>query len=1002
MLILTALALFSQALYADISDYAGKPIHQILFEPALQPLLSQDLNKKIAMLKVGEPLQPADIRDAIEKLYASGRYSNISVDARIEEGAVTVTFITRNAVFVRDVVVQGVREPPNEGQLVNATKLQLGTAFNQSQVRQSTENLLESLRNNGLYRAKIQVERIYEPATQQVDVVFIVDAGSRAKFQTPIVKGNPGESVEKIVSVTRWKKFFGLLGWREVTESRVQSGLDRVRRSYQKRGLLMARVALDQMEYDEEQNGVTPVIAIDAGQKTEVLTAGAKVSKGKLKDLLPIYQEQSVDKDLLVEGQRNLTEHFESQGYFEAHVDFDIHPGDHGQQVVEYLIERGDRHKLVLVELQGNKYFNQQTLRERMFLQPATLIRFRTGRYSDSYLRRDVNAIKDLYRSNGFRDVDVTFRTEDDYNGKRDDFAVHILISEGPQWFVHNLQLEGVLDEDRQFVEALLHTGEGQPYSDLNISTDQDAILNYYYNNGFPDATFEALVVPAPGVPNQMDVKYTIKEGRRRFVRDVLVSGLEKTNEGLVLDRIQNLEPGQPLSQSSITDSQRRLYDLGIFARVDTALQDPEGDEDYKYVLYRIEEAKKYSLTGGIGAQLGRIGRGSATTFAAPEGTTGFAPRISFGISRSNFLGLGHTISLQTRLSNIQRRALASYLAPQFKGKENLSLTFTGLYDDSRDIRTFNSKRQEGSVQLSQRLSKANTAQYRLTYRRATISSLQILSQLVPLFNQAVQLGIVSGSFIQDKRDDASDAHKGIYNTIDVAYASSILGSRTNFVRSLSRNATYTRIGRDLVFARSTSFGLLSNLTADQVPLSEEFFAGGASSHRGFPENQAGGRDFTSPIVLPCPNNSICPSNLPGANGTSTRTVYGTGFPIGGQALLLNSLELRFPLIGDNLRGVFFHDSGNVYSSLGNISFRMTQRNLQDFDYMVHAVGFGVRYRTPIGPIRLDLAYSINPPSFMGLKGTNEQLLDPKLMGVDWTRQQISHFQFHFSLGQAF
>jgi outer membrane protein assembly factor BamA len=132
-----------------------------------------------------------------------------------------------------------------------------------------------------------------------------------------------------------------------------------------------------------------------------------------------------------------------------------------------------------------------------------------------------------------------------------------------------------------------------------------------------------------------------------------------------------------------------------------------------------------------------------------------------------------------------------------------------------------------------------------------------------------------------------------------------------------------------------------------------------------------------------------------------------TGFPLGGNALFFNNVELRFPFLGPNIQGVFFHDMGNVFSSVGNISFRFSQKNLQDFDYSVHAAGFGIRYRTPVGPIRLDLAYSINPPSFIGFSGTPQELLqcNPNLppqgpcVGV---KQSISHFQFFFSIGQTF
>jgi len=160
------------------------------------------------------------------------------------------------------------------------------------------------------------------------------------------------------------------------------------------------------------------------------------------------------------------------------------------------------------------------------------------------------------------------------------------------------------------------------------------------------------------------------------------------------------------------------------------------------------------------------------------------------------------------------------------------------------------------------------------------------------------------------------------------------------------------------------------------IPLPERFFSGGASSHRGFSENQAGGRDLT------------------------------TGFPIGGKALVMNTLELRYPLVGENLTGVLFHDAGNVYSSLRRLSLRQTQRDDSNFDYMVHAVGFGIRYRTPVGPVRVDLAYVPNSPRFWGFEGTREELLFNCAAGpgpqCPRTLQRLSRFQFHFSLGQAF
>jgi outer membrane protein assembly complex protein YaeT len=830
------------------------------------------------------------------------------------------------------------------------------------------QNLQQVLRNNGFYQARIEPRLEREPRTEQVLIKFLIESGKRAEYTTPNLTGHPERPVKEVVGATGWH---GWLGWKSVTESRTQDGLDRVRRWYQKRDRLMAEVGLKDMKYDAETRRVTPTLVTEAGPKVSITTAGAKVPRGKLRRMVPVYEEQSVDRDLLTEGARNLKEYFEGQGYFAARVEFKNHSRQAGQETIEYTIRRGPRIRVAVVVVQGNRYFGSDTIRERLYLRPASLLQFRHGRYSNELLRRDLAAIESLYRSNGFRDVEVTSRIQFPYQGKATDMAVFIQIREGPQWLVANLELSGPTKEHAEAIRSLLQESAGQPFSDLNVSVDRDNILDYYYNQGYPNAAFEWSFQPA-AAPHRVNLRYVVQEGSAKFVREVLINGLETTDLGLVTDRVL-LKPGDALSRDRMLETQRRLYDLGIFAKVDMALQNPNGDEPDKYVLLNIDESSRYAVTGGLGAEIARIG-GCATCLDAPAGQAGFSPRVYFDVTRRNAFGSGHIASFRSRVSTLQKRGVLSYEAPQFRGSPNISLLFSAVYDDSRDVRTFSAKRQEGSVQLGQRLSRASQVLYRFTYRRVSVdeNTLKINPQLIPLFSQPVRLGILGGNVIQDRRDDPTNAHRGIYNTLDLGLAQKSLGSQADFTRLLGRNATYHPwgIGSKYVLARSLTFGWLHQLGQDkEIPLPERFFAGGAASHRGFPENQAGPRDLL------------------------------TGFPLGGKALLLSQVELRFPLLGDNVGGVLFQDAGNVYSTLSNVSFRVRQRDVTDFDYMVHAVGFGIRYRTPVGPIRVDLAYTLNPPNFVGFKGTQEQLL---FGGGVRVPQQLSHFQFHFSLGQAF
>jgi len=968
--------------------WEGRAISRIDWEPAEQPLSPDELDRLLPLHK-GGPLRMEEVRSAIQKLYLTGRYADVSIDAEPEGTAGVVLRVTTEFnYFIGRVGVQGENEPPNRNQLITASRLDLGTPLIEDDLQASVDAMQARLRANGLYNATIEyrIERV--PKTEEASIFFDVTTGKRAHFDGVELAGAYNRTTQQIIRSTGWRGGLGPVPvpgwfpdkfrfprWREVTDNRVQTGLEGVRKDFQQGNHLKAQVTLTDRIYHPATNTMTPHMTINSGPVIEVRTPGGGLSQSRLREILPIFQERSVDSALLREGQLNLREYFESKGYFDAIVD----EPQVSESLIEYKVTPGERHRLKHIEIQGNEYFNLATLRQRLYIAQSSFLRYRYGRFSQRLLTQDENTLTDLYRANGFREAEVKHVTpiEDNYGGKHGNLEVKLEVREGHQWLVNKLEIEGANDEDTEYLRSVLRSTEGQPFSEVNVAADRDSILSYYYNNGYPDATFEETQGPEPA-PYRVDILYKIVPGKRQFVHDVLLQGLDTTKYSLVKSRIL-LSPGDPLSQSRIAESQQKLYDLGIFSKVQTAIQNPNGQEESKYVLFSVEEARKYSFNFGVGAELARIG-GGADTFDSPAGQTGFSPRVSLGLSRINFLGLGHTVGLQTLFSTLQKRALLNYIAPQFEGRENLALSFSALFDDAHDIRTFAARRWEGSVQLSQRLSRANSVQFRYTFRRVTLdpNTLKISSGLVPLLSQPVRIGLVAATFFQDKRDDPITSTRGIYNSIDLGFGSKIFGSETDFTRMVFRNSTYHPLRKDVVLARSLQFAYIQRLGGlPDIPLAERFYAGGASSHRAFPDNQAGPRDLD------------------------------TGFPIGGKALMFHSTELRFPLIGDSIGGVLFHDMGNVYSDVRNISFRFGQKGVQDFDYMVHGIGFGIRLRTPVGPLRVDLSVSPNPPHFIGVDATLEQLraADPKIPlcnQVTCREQSINWFQFHFSLGQTF
>jgi outer membrane protein assembly factor BamA len=331
--------------------------------------------------------------------------------------------------------------------------------------------------------------------------------------------------------------------------------------------------------------------------------------------------------------------------------------------------------------------------------------------------------------------------------------------------------------------------------------------------------------------------------------------------------------------------------------------------------------------------------------------------------------GRAQTLSFKARASTLQYRTVLSYIADSFQGNKSLSLQLTGFADKTQDVNTFTSTRYEGAVQLIQNLSPGSSLHYRYFYRRVEASQLRISPDEIPLFNQPTLVSGFGLTYARDRRDNPGDPKRGTFNTADASVALRSVGSSASFYRFFVQNSSYYNFGRAFVFARSTRFGVEETLDGTHeadVPLPERFFAGGGTSIRGFGLNQAGPRD---PV---------------------------TGFPIGGLALLAFNQELRFPMrlpfVGNRLGGTVFYDAGNVYTDVRHISFTWTPPANNNLAYFSHTVGLGVRYPTPVGPVRVDFGYQLNPAAY-------QATIAPSTTPQPF---RLPHFQFFFNIGPIF
>jgi outer membrane protein assembly complex protein YaeT len=800
---------------------------------------------------------------------------------------------------------------------------------------------------------------------------------------------------------------------------------------------LGARPVVHRGAYDAASNTVPLELDVSESSKVRVEVTGARISSGALRKLLPIYQEGSVDADLLEEGRRNLRDRLEGQGHFDARVDYSVSekPAEKNNQhftpavqVITYRIERGDLHHLLGIEIQGNHYFSDRLLRSRLQLQPNGLAL--RGRFSQRLLQSDTTSMRDLYLSNGFQQVKVSSEALDDYRGKRGDLLIRFTIEEGPKTRVASLALEGNHAFTTDELLAVIGSTPGQAYSPAGVGTDRDNILVNYYNAGFPEARFNATVeevgASAPGSAQQetaapaVRLTYHIDEGPQTIVRQLLISGYGHTRPGIVRREVLP-RAGEPLRQGEAVETQRRLYNLGIFNRVTVAPQNPDGTDPGKNVVVMVEEGKRYTVSYGGGFEVQRLGSSTDPT----AGAFRFSPRGIIEVAKANLTGRADTLALKIRGSTLQGRGVLSYTSPDTFGKRSLSFQATAYAEKTRDVSTFTAERFEGSVQLTDAVSPLTSLFVRYSFRDVRVADLRIPTAEVPLFSQPTLVSMFGVTWFRDRRDNPADPTKGNYNNVDAGIAGTGIGSSANFARFFAQNSSYTPMGRRFTFARSARFGVLepygstvslsfpppapgqctpgatsTGPTPTIIPLPERFFAGGGTSLRGFALNQAGPRD-------PC-----------------------TGFPVGGQALLVFNQEFRFPMrlpwVGTSLSGAIFYDGGNVYSRLSRLSFRATLPQptfatlpdpnnptgppiptcvtncTNELNYFAHTVGFGVKYKTPVGPIRIDFGYQLNRPTFVIPIPCpkNTPTCQAGSLGQQGTR--LPGFQIFFNLGSTF
>jgi outer membrane protein insertion porin family len=364
----------------------------------------------------------------------------------------------------------------------------------------------------------------------------------------------------------------------------------------------------------------------------------------------------------------------------------------------------------------------------------------------------------------------------------------------------------------------------------------------------------------------------------------------------------------------------------------------------------KVHESKRNTFTYGFGFEV--INRGGSV----PTGTVALpglppvglpstfktsqqnfsGPRFNFQYTRNNVRGKAETVTFGGLYSPLDRRVSFLFQDPNFRWSPwTASLTTSADYSKENPI--FNSRQGQVGFQLQKPLDEKRTQNLflRYTYTQSALTNL-LIPDLVPTQDLHTRLSTVGIVWNRDTRDNALDAHKGIYDSLELDLNPQLLGSNVSFGKFLAQAAAYKPIG-GIVWANSLRIGIEVATAGSHVPIGQEFFTGGGSTLRGFPLNGAGPQR-----TIPACGNPSDPS-----------TCAFIRVPTGGRELVILNSELRIPVpIKKGLSFVTFYDGGNVFDAVGFKNFGANYTN---------SVGLGLRYATPVGPIRVDVGHNLSP-----------------------------------------
>ncbi len=941
--------------------YAGQPIADVQVLVERRPTVERALLDLIET-RPGEILSLAEVRESITHLYSLGRFQDVQVDATASATGVGLRYNLVPLHHVERVNFRGTLGV-SEGLLRRTMSERFGATPPVGRAAEVARLLEQLYANHGYFSPTITptAAELHDP--DRTILTFNVDAGPRTLIGRIVLSGQPRASQASVL------KDLEVATGQAYERAALQQRLNEYVADLKKERYYQASANhTAQLSPDERTADLT--IDIQSGPRVRVSFQGDTLPRDRLDELVPMEREGSVDEDLREDSAQRIRDFLHSQGHWKA--DVRVEERRVGEELeILFTIRRGPVYHVSAIEVTGASAVPLAEIQPLIALAVDDV-------FVASSLDAAVAAIRSHYRTRGFAWVDVKSNVTEVGLSGEGRVRLSIAISEGPRALVGDVTITGTKQVSEAELREVIRLRSGMPWYDASAAADRDAILLEYLNRGF--AGVEVIATPAVSADRtRVDLLFDIREGQQTIVDHILIVGNRRTAEELIRREIL-LRPGAPLGLHDLIESRRRLSALGLFRRVNIT-ELAHGGAARRDVVVTVEEAAVTNLGYGGGLEITRRLREGPAGEA--EERFELAPRAFFEIGRRNLGGKNRSVNLYTRVSFSPRsslddpeqdgqgygfneyRVVGTYREPRAFGW-NADFTLLGAAEKG-DRTSFNFTRKGVTVEFLRRLTPTLRGSARYTLGTTRIFD-EILSErdqatIDRLFPQ-VRLSSFSGAAARDTRDDLVEPGRGTFLSAEGTVAARALGGQVGFIKSYIQGSWFTRFpgAARVVFATRAAAGLADGFerevpafdddgnpipgetdVIEDLPASERFFAGGDITIRGFALDTVG-----------APN-----------------TISEQGFPKGGNAVLILNAELRVP-VWREFGAAFFVDGGNVFD-------RVTEFDVGE---LRGSAGFGLRYRSPLGPIRLDLGFNMDRRQFAGRREPGSVL--------------------HFSIGQAF